>query len=467
MPKDAKSIAKKEKAAVKRDVARAVEGIASGGAPGRKFATGYSPDVAVSRPTAKWLGALHRPWDPSADGASVPTSPALPCSPIKRYFKGGTFQVPPGSSIGGVAVNPLACLVRGIDTWNTGGSSPYSALPCVYTDGNEATAIVAGDVINDGGSGGVDGWQGIVANGELVGYAPSMDQVANKTASVRLVAGGLRARRTGESDTAAGRVIAVVDPNHHAIWSERDAVPATYTATASLPGATSVPVGRDWVEACYLPIRDSELMFAVGTQGNMATPPAPNGTLNPDNSPVYFERVAVSGIPGAYTNRGLLVEGHYLAIYVMGATAGDTYEFEFFVHGEYIGSASETMGTSRRVMSDPVGIDAAMTVVDLGNSAGSVGKSSAAAGKETNFLRAISDVVASGTHVVAGAANTIKNIADAGSAVRNMVRARKVDAKHVTGALGMLSRPLVQDAGGDLVPILSDAIDSVGNLILG
>lgn len=191
-----------------------------------------------------------------------------------------------------------ACFVRGnFYAGTSNGGFGYVALAPKpvndFSSPNQAvwasTSAFTLQAVNSSSNANVDGMNpnSPFTNPELYGNSGDI--------SVRITAAGIRARYTGTELNRSGSMVAFEQPDHHSV------VGLTYEDVLAYKSAVVTPVSREWTVVTYQPKRDDEFKF-----------------LDSVNS-------------GSVSN-------HQMVIMVNGLTAGESLEFEAFIHFEAIGS---------------------------------------------------------------------------------------------------------------------------------
>lgn len=278
-----------------------------------------APDIIpMSECAAKYAIAIVDPWNPEVEGVCVPSNPARPTFKVTSYLR-GTMAIGTGG-VGFVAVSP--CLAN-------------DRVAAYFTNG-----LYTGTSINCSATLGAVGTYGATMTNLPYGAASltTSNPYEVYPISGRIVSCGLSIRYTGTELNRGGLTFCYSDPDHESV----------NTLTPDNLGAkleTSIEGNTPDRSSCWVSasaIRADELTFPDVSQ-NTAQVDVNLLTVYPFSSANSVTSAA-----------GDLAYGAPIMAAAVTGTSGNTYEFEYVQHSEFIGAAAQPFLTQNS--SDATGL---------------------------------------------------------------------------------------------------------------
>lgn len=275
----------------------------------------------------KWFTCLTEPFSPQATGACIPTGAN---HPSMRNFGYARFDAAIGTGgFGLVAFSP----------------SPCNDNPVIFYSDNTFAGTTDLQLVSDNHHtfGGINTLN--IGNNRFT-MAQLTTDLANPAATARLVGGGFRVQYTGKNINLGGLIYVYTAPSHVCVVDNPDYSIGTIGETGSYQECVIKPVTREPTEFILSPMEDRELSYPLGSSVNTHAYPWSvgdhiNGVLFDPNDTVPV---------GACTT-----------VCIFTGTPGETFHFEYGMHVESIGMATE--GQRFPADSDPVGVDAMMAAI--------------------------------------------------------------------------------------------------------
>lgn len=270
-----------------------------------------------------YLAAVTMPFSASADGACVPHFPSRPSMKTAARYQ-GIITCAADSSAG--AINPQGFVAVAPCLAND--------LPCIYYSTGGA---FTGNMVDVSQTGAISPVQLVQGNPysyrDLIPRPVSGQSETNVNLTIspeikgRIVSAGLRIRYIGPENTAAGIMCVFTTASHENIQR------MNFDDMQSRVGCRRVPVSREWTQIVDSASDAGELDYGEPPILSMGSANIQNFQYIKYACYPYCNDKTVTYASADYGDQGAIT----MIAFIVGASAGAKYEFEYIQHNEFVG----------------------------------------------------------------------------------------------------------------------------------
>lgn len=307
---------------------------------GHQVQAAYRAAKSVSRAVAspclkKWFDCLTDPFGVNSQGSCIPSGNNLSSMRYYQYARGDIAIGTAGVGFLLLTPTPTNDCVAG---W----------LTTATFAGSDATVLTANGV-PVGGLGLV-----VMANSR---FASTALQGANPTVSTRIVGGGVRLYYTGTELNLGGLMSVYTNPTHDTVQRTAGGVAMTSFQLGNYQETVIKPVSREPFEYPLSPLLETELSYPPNASYDASAQLAIQNVCYPWSQGQYtydsFVKTTGTG--------GLVDIGVPTTIVMVTGTPGNTIHFEYGLHIEAVGDATE--GMRQPAESDVQGVNHVMAAL--------------------------------------------------------------------------------------------------------